>query len=195
MKKSGLGMIIVLAVLLTAGITGTIAYFSDQADAENTFAFGSVEGQITEDNWTGSGDDGVYSKDPVVENTGGSDAYVRIRLMQSDSRVAVDYYNDDSVVFAAEDGVINLSDGDTVGDWTYEDGYFYYNEVLAVNENTDALFDSVELTMPASEVDPEINDFQVYVMAEMVQAEDMAITYGSDDVDNAQAAFDCISSN
>lgn len=99
-KKKLVSLCLVVALVLTAAIGGTMAYFTDQDQVKNVFAIGdldieltetvdvqdkdgeSVEGLVEETNdgasYTGLMPSYKIVKTPVVENTGDNDAYVRV---------------------------------------------------------------------------------------------------------------------
>lgn len=99
-KKKLVSLCLVVALVLTAAIGGTMAYFTDQDQVKNVFAIGnldieltenvdvqdkdgeSVEGLVEETNdgasYTGLMPSYKIVKEPVVTNTGANDAYVRV---------------------------------------------------------------------------------------------------------------------
>lgn len=99
MKKKILAITLCVAMLAIMLVSGTLAYFTDSAEQENVFAVGNIEIELTEEvsvtdqdgkkldkvEQTASG--ATYSnlmptnkivKEPVIENTGDNDAYVRV---------------------------------------------------------------------------------------------------------------------
>ena len=140
------------AVIIIAGLlslilgAGSIAYFTDEERADNVITSGSIDIELHE--WSGDVDDegnklefedvtGVMpgtdvSKIVEIENVGGSDAYVRIALKKE--------------VNLAYEGTPDLDlvklDID-FDNWTYQDGFYYYNHVLKPGETTAPLFTTV----------------------------------------------------
>lgn len=147
---------VMLVAILAAG--ASLAYFTDQKTAQNTFTIGSVKIALTEPGWTDSAKlvPGVpVAKDPTVTNTGAMPCLVRVNV-QWPQGVEMDY---------CTDGVTGrLGDGWRSGG----DGYFYYMEPLAAGAATDALFDSVMLAPETENGDGE-TAFSVTVTAYAVQ--------------------------
>ena len=98
MKKKIVTSCLVVALLTIAIIGGTLAYFTDKDDATNTLTAGNVKIALHEDNKAGAKDAAYqeWLKDQVlmpgnsstntiakvvtVENTGKSDAYIRVHI-------------------------------------------------------------------------------------------------------------------
>lgn len=70
------------------GISGSLAYLTDNEAAVNTFTVGKVQIDLTEPNYPGNGEEGTehlvpnqeVSKDPKVTNTGNNDAVVFVTV-------------------------------------------------------------------------------------------------------------------
>ena len=134
MKKKILALCLVVVLVATA-ITGvTLAYFTDTDDATNTFTVGNVDIDLTEPKWDEQGKEDapeVYpgealAKDPTVTNIGNNPCFVRVKV------TGLDQFVED---FGA-DAMITLRHGNYVEgydntNWTYYNGYYYYNKVLA----------------------------------------------------------------
>lgn len=169
MKKKVLALCLVVALAATAIIGGTLAYFTDTKDATNTFTVGNVSIELTEPNWEGSGSQDapeVYpgeplAKDPTVKNDGANPCFVRIKV------TGLDCLGNAGMITYRTDYVT-----DKLGDnWVkHTDGYYYYNEVLAVGATTDALFDQIVIPTGLKNGDAE-TEFNVVVSAEAVQAQ------------------------
>lgn len=169
MKKKLVAMCMVVCLSAIAIVGGTLAYFTDDEEATNTFTIGNVDITLTELNWTGSGSQDapeVYpgeplAKDPTVTNDGANPCFVRINVEGLDclGNAGMITYRTDYVA-------------DKLGDnWVkHTDGYFYYNKVLAVGETTDALFDQIVIPTGVENGDAE-TEFNVVVTAEAVQAQ------------------------
>lgn len=128
-------MLLAAALVMVAvlGIGGTLAYFNDEEEVVNTFTVGNVDIELDEPKWDedGSGDaEDVYpgeplAKDPTVTNAGNNPCFVRVQVEGLDQFVTE----------FGEDAMITLrykfADGYNTTDWTYYDGYYYYNKVLA----------------------------------------------------------------
>lgn len=128
---------IVIILSLTTG--GTLAYHTKEIRVSNLVTTGSLNIIIHEKTDTGINfpEDGivvmpgeVISKIVTVENSGTVDAYLRVKLMES--------VNDPNL--SAEECLgmdINTSD------WTYRNGYYYYNTPLVAGKVTTPLFTKV----------------------------------------------------
>ena len=147
MKKKKIILLSALAVLVlaAAAVAGSLAYFTAEETAHNVITTGGVDVQLNE--WSDDGEEMVpfeditgvmpgveISKIAEAENTGASAAWVRMRA--------------DVYILLAEDreGTVDLSlvsiDFNTA-DWTYQDGWFYYNAPLEPGEVTAPLFTTV----------------------------------------------------
>lgn len=169
MKKKIISLCLVLALAATAIIGGTMAYFTDDEEATNTFTVGNVDITLTEPNWEGSGSQDapeVYpgealAKDPTVTNVGANPCFVRIKVEGLDC-----LGNAGMITYRTDYVTDKLGDNWVVG----QDGYFYYNTVLAVGATTDALFDQIVIPTGLTNGDAE-TEYNVVVTAEAVQAQ------------------------
>lgn len=169
MKKKIIALCLVIALAATAVIGGTLAYFTDNEEATNTFTVGNVDITLTEPNWEGTGSQDapeVYpgeplAKDPTVTNAGANPCFVRIKVEGLDclSPAGMITYRTDYVT--GKLGTHWVDGGD---------GYFYYDQVLAVGDTTDALFDQIVIPTDLENGDAE-TEFNVVVTAEAVQAQ------------------------
>ena len=150
--------IIILILVLTIGIVGlTIAYFSNSTSVDNQFTtqpYGTTveESFISPSNWL-PGD--ITPKTIKATNSGNVDEAVRISFTEgwtpansgstlngwihadgtkSTHTSSEELANDERVA------VINF---DNTSDWTYNNGYYYYNYKLSPNETTSSLIKSV----------------------------------------------------
>lgn len=169
MKKKIIALSMVACLAATALIGGTLAYFTDEEEATNTFTVGNVDITLTEPNWVGSGSQDapeVYpgeplAKDPTVENTGANPCFVRIKVEGLDCLAPAG-----TITYRTDYVTGNLGDHWVDGG----DGYFYYDQVLAVGETTDALFDQIVIPTDLENGDA-TTEFNVVVSAEAVQAQ------------------------
>lgn len=169
MKKKIIALCLVIALAATAVIGGTLAYFTDNEEATNTFTVGNVNITLTEPNWEGTGSQDapeVYpgeplAKDPTVTNTGANPCFVRIKVTGLDclDPAGMITYRTDYVTGKLGDHWVDGGDG-----------YFYYDQVLAVDATTDALFDQIVIPTDLENGDAE-TEFNVVVTAEAVQAQ------------------------
>ncbi len=164
-------VLLALAVCMVAilAVGGTLAYFTAEDDATNTFTVGNVKIDLTEPNWNTSGSEDaleVYpteplAKDPTVTNTGANPCFVRISVTGWDCLAPAG-----DITYRTDYVTGKLGDN-----WVlHTDGYFYYNKVLAVGETTDALFDQIVIPSDLENGDAE-TEFNLVVTAEAVQAQ------------------------
>ena len=167
-KKKILVLAVSVCLVAILAIGGTLAYFTDEEEATNTFTVGNVDITLTEPNWEGTGSQDapeVYpgeplAKDPTVTNTGANPCFVRIKVTGLDC--------------LAPAGNIQLRTGGVIGalgaDWEKSGDYYYYKKVLAVGESNSALFDHIVIPTGLENGDAE-TEFNVVVTAEAVQAQ------------------------
>ena len=157
------GIAAVLAILST----GTLAFVTVDQPIENVVTAGSVKVEIHEKMANGEDfpKDGVnvlpgdtVSKIATFENVGTHPMYLRVKLTKG--------VNDESL--SAEDCLI--MDINTK-DWTYKDGYYYYNTVLESGKVTPALMTEVHIDGWAVDNAYLGKKFTLDVTAEAVQSE------------------------
>lgn len=201
MNKRLKAVMIAGAVLLiiTVGVGATLAYLTGNAEKQNNMQVGRIVGSIVEDQWmdnpsvsTGK----AVAKNPAVKNEDpNTSAYTRIKLVTSDSRMIVDCLDEkEKKLFTIGDSIAN---GSVFGDWVYEDGYFYYNQVLEAGATTSPLFSFIQVNTDRADdifvgkLESESSyPFDVYVMAELVQSS--GIAEGSTPVEIAKKSFDVL---
>ena len=176
MKKKIVTICLVAALAATALIGGSLAYFTDTEEKDNTFTVGNVDIQLTEPNWVSSGSidaPEVYpgeplAKDPTVTNNGANPCFVRIQV------TGLDCLDNAGMITYRTDYVDNK-----LGDNWFKgtDGYYYYNKVLEVGTTTDALFDQIVIPTGVTNADAFKSDtaerieYSVDVKAQAVQAQ------------------------
>ena len=169
MKKKIIAVCLIVAMAAIAVVGGTLAWFTDDEEATNTFTVGNVDITLTEPNWEGTGSQDapeVYpgeplAKDPTVENVGANPCFVRIKVTGLDCLAPAS-----NITYRTDYKTGKLGDNWVDGG----DGYFYYNKVLAAGETTDALFDQIVMPTDLENGDAE-SEFNVVVTAEAVQAQ------------------------
>ncbi len=135
-------MLVALSVAMVAilAVGGSLAYFTQTKVADNVFTVGNVRITLTEPAWDdpdggGRADgDTVYpgeplAKDPTVTNIGANPCFVRIQVTGLDCLVP------DPEAEDAADYMITLRN--VSPDWTYYEGYYYYNKVLNCTSDTE----------------------------------------------------------
>ena len=133
----------VLAILLAILAANTLAYFTADTTAHNVITSGGVSIKLNEwaneartekfEDKTGVMPGAEVTKIVEVENVGTGTAWVRVQ-------VVLDVYAEGGKEQLPPDPV-TLDFNET--DWTYQDGYYYYNKPLAPGETTEPLFTSV----------------------------------------------------
>lgn len=169
MKKKIIAVCLIVALAATAVVGGTLAWFTDDEVATNTFTVGNVDITLTEPNWTSTGSQDapeVYpgeplAKDPTVKNDGKNPCFVRIKVEGLDclGNAGMITYRTDYVPGKLGDHWVDGGDG-----------YFYYDQVLAVGATTDALFDQIVIPTGLTNGDA-TTLHNVVVTAEAVQAQ------------------------
>ncbi len=175
MKKL-LSLCLVALLALTAVTGATLAYFTDTDDAKNEFTVGNVDIDLTEPGWDETGKEeaeNVYpgealAKDPTVENIGANPCFVRVKVTN------LDQFGDKGLI-ALRHG--NYEEGYDDTNWTYYNGYYYYNKVLTYSGDTyntdlttitEPLFNQIVMPTGLTGSEPTQN---IEVFAEAVQAQ------------------------
>ena len=166
MKKKIVMICLVVALLLLAA-GGTLAYFTDTAEKENTFTVGNVEILLEEPGWEETGSEeaeNVYpgqalAKDPMVTNEGNNPCFVKVAV--------------EGLECLQPNGMITYRTGDRDGvlgaDWVQYENYFYYTKVLEPGESTTPLFE--QIVIPTEVTTGDGVKKSVYVKAYAVQAQ------------------------
>lgn len=143
-----------LLLMVTAGVT-LARNINSTGDIKNEFTLGGVKTNLIEPFYEESPYN--YVKQPQIVNNGQSSCLVRIRYEVSPSNV--------------EELLEITGFGDK---WKKaKDGWYYYDDPLAVGETTQPLFDHVKYTG----TDEQWVDFEIHVYQESVQPE---VYYDSD---------------
>lgn len=164
-------LVVAICICLCAVIAGsTIAYFSDTQTKVNSFTVGKADVDLKEDDWPENdpvdptkpykpevkpGEE--YAKKPYVVNNGTEEVYVRIKVDGLDCLDAI-----------TSDGAdIVLKNLDSTN-WTFYNGYYYYNSALKATEQTTYLFEGI-IIPTTLENNNTSADFAVTVTADAVQ--------------------------
>ncbi|MBR3755948.1 MAG: SipW-dependent-type signal peptide-containing protein [Firmicutes bacterium] len=145
-RRKTISVIIIAGILSLILGAGSLAYYTDAERADNTITSGGIDIQLHE--WAGTVDDegnkvhfedvtGVMPGTGVpkiveIENVGENPAYVRIALTKEIVLMYGGTPNTDLVKL----------DLDTEN-WTYQDGFYYYNQALEPGKTTEPLFTTV----------------------------------------------------
>lgn len=145
MKKKLVAILVCVAMLAVAAVSGTLAYFTDDDQKSNVFTVGNVDITLTEPKWDEVGSkeaEDVYpgeplAKDPTVTNVGKNPCFVRVKVENLEQFVAK-YGQNAMIKFRTA-----YQDGKLGENWVEYEGYFYYTKVLQPGESTTALFDQI----------------------------------------------------
>lgn len=144
----------VAAVCIFSAAAGvTCAYLTARDSAENTLNVSKVETAIVEDFEPPEdpGPGSIVKKAPRIHSDSTVDCYVRVRAV----------FTNDGDSFCEP---LKINEGWTPG----EDGYYYWEAPLPPGEDTEALFDVVQLRRDMEEAD--IRPFDILIYAESIQA-------------------------
>ena len=139
--KRTLTFVAILIAALSLLVGGTLSYRSVNAEAVNVITTGKVKMKIHEVSVTGEdvadekmiilpGD--TVSRIVTIENCGTSGLYLRIKLVKAVN---------DAELTAEHCLTMDIN----TTDWTYHDGYYYYNVPLQAGETTKPLFTEVHV--------------------------------------------------
>ena len=139
--KARLLLIALAAILVTVLTQPTLAYYTIVGKATNVVTSGDVQLQIHEKTADGSDfpEEGVYiipgdivSKQVSVENVCGHPFYLRVRLVSG---------SDNQALLPEECMKLDIH----TQNWTWRDGFYYFNRILQPGEVTPTLFTQVEI--------------------------------------------------
>ena len=132
----------VIVICLAMIAAGSLAYYTADTKAHNVITTGSVNIELNEwaneertekfENQTGVMPGKDVTKIVEVKNVGTGSAWVCVQMF-------VDVYAENGEGLPPERVKLDINDTD----WTYFDGYYYYNKPLAPGETTEPLFTSV----------------------------------------------------
>ena len=145
MKKWKIVALCTVLACLSIVASGTLAYFTAQETAHNVITSGGIDIALIEKADTGNGLEdfknvvGVMpgaevSKIVTVENTGASDAWVRVKVDKTITLAR-------GVQGTPDPSLLELNIN--TPDWTEQGGYYYYNHSLLPGETTTPLFTTV----------------------------------------------------
>ena len=132
----------VLAILIAILAAGSLAYYTADTKAHNVITTGDVAIRLNE--WADEARTEKFES-PVgvmpgkdvtkiveVKNVGTGSAWVCVQMF-------VDVYAENGKQLPTEPVKLDINDTD----WTYQDGYYYYNKPLAPGATTEPLFTTV----------------------------------------------------
>ena len=140
--KRKLLIVSVLAILVAATAAGTLAYFTDTGTAHNVITTGNVDIELNEwadearkqpfEDKTGVMPGMEVTKIVEVKNTGTGAAFLRLY-------VETEVYSAKGQKMGPKHVSLNFNNTE----WTYSEGYYYYNRPLKPGETTEPLFTTV----------------------------------------------------
>ena len=156
-NRKGIAVLIAVALLLCAGIGGTIAWLTAKSDeVKNTFEPGRVPPVISE---TISG---TEKSDIYITNSGNVNAFLRAAVVVNWVNSAGQYVN----------GTLPALPSGLGSGWIlHTDGYYYYTEAVAPGDATETPLFASAIEEPND--GPEGCHLQVTILAESVQADGM----------------------
>ncbi len=139
--RTKLMIIAIAAIIVTAFSQGSLAYYAQVNTADNVITSGAIKLQIHEK--TAAGNDypkegvvilpgALVSKRVTIENLCKHPFYLRLEIVNGI----------DSTILTADECLeldINTKD------WTYIDGYYYYNDIVPPFSTTSPIFTEVEI--------------------------------------------------
>ena len=155
-------LVVALVLLLAFGaVYGTVAYFTTQGTATNVITAGNLSAEIHEYadlemtkpfvDLTGVMPGDAAIKVVTVENTGNSDAWVRLSVSKdyelAPARAAVRGADE---VASREIELVHMDINSEY--WTEQDGFYYYNEILEPGQTSEPLFTSITLDVTLGNV-------------------------------------------
>lgn len=184
MKKKLTAVALIVCMLAIMLVGASLAYFTDEDEATNTFTVGNVQIDLVEPSWDAEGIEDapqVYpgealAKDPIVKNTGANPCFVRIKVegLNCLGENLLITYETENVSGALGENWVKGADG-----------YYYFTKVLTSVDDKDsewnvglptettALFDHIRIpTNLTNEDGAEFADkYDVDITAEAIQAQ------------------------
>ncbi|MGN1391549.1 MAG: SipW-dependent-type signal peptide-containing protein [Sharpea porci] len=181
MKKTTKKLLLALSLAAVLSVGGTLAYFTDTDETSNMTTIGHVDGSLeerTNENNVEQTENGityldkivpgdVISKEPYIVLDGESQsAYARVTIsVESDANL-------DSEQKAKLELVKDNLDVNNAGGWYKgNDGYYYYNQILNPNDESQNIFTKV--TIPGAQWDNTMTnlDTKIKIKGELIQSE------------------------
>lgn len=189
MKKRMIAVVMAVCALAVLAIGSTFAFFTSKDNAGNTFTMGNVNialtetseakdgvkaGEVKEDGkgivYTSAMPGDVFSKNPIVTNTGDNNAWIRVKLEVTSEDEAMQ-----ENVAALKEAII----ADMVDHYEWEvkadDEYIYYTDIVEPDAYVD-LFETV--TIPSTWGNEAADaSFSIEISAEAVQSDNNGATW------------------
>ena len=153
-------IIIILIILVAIVGYGTYSLYAGKIDIKNIIKMGKVDLEVVEDknqnNFTIKPGDTI-DKTIRIKNSGNHPLYVRAKVI-----ITVD--NNE-----LNNNEITINVDNTK--WTYNNGYYYYNEILYGNEISDYLFTKIHIDEVKIDNSYLNKNFNIKVLTQGVQSE------------------------
>lgn len=156
---------VLLALLLTVAVSGTLAYLTDAtSEVKNIFTPADVTVEIVEEF------DNNVKENVIIKNTGKASAYIR-------AAIVVTWQDSNGNVYGkmpeASDYTMTIGSG-----WTKDaDGFYYYDSAVAVGGVTNPLIVKCTQNKQCEDSDYTLN---VEIVVQGIQSEGMGATSASD---------------
>lgn len=152
MKKRIIISLLVILFVVAASLGSTMAWFTDSVELENTFTAGTLSilaedewnvntWNMTEsDVWDNANPGECQEKDFTITNDGSKKLYLRLELNGSWEDNIPNPQGVDVPADAPNDDLVTIEPSEAFeADWTYLDGYWYYNDVIEPTGDGDPL--------------------------------------------------------
>lgn len=133
MKKT-VAIILAMVLVAVAAVGATMAYLTDTKTVTNTFTVGDVKikldetnindpegNRVTSNEYTNITPGIVYTKDPIVTNTGKNDAWVRLTVTIENGMNWLGLYNENVWTAPQEEAFMALINNTLDDKWSLED--------------------------------------------------------------------------
>ena len=138
--KSKIITIAILLLLLSIAGTGTLAYFNDSITVHNEITTGNIDialNQVSTSNLTVMPAMTVARPIVVTNDATSGEAWVRVKIEKQIVK-ADNSIGDDTLITMKYNNQNSCNDN-----WTYQNGYYYYNTQLETGKTTAPLFDEI----------------------------------------------------
>lgn len=148
--RKNIGIVALAVIVILAIVKGgtSLAYFFAEQTHDTTYQLAKIDTEIDEE--FKKDDDHLYTKNPKIKNIGPSQAVVRVRV---------------EVTPSSQKDNLEMIDEDQQSRWIHgEDGYYYYQGILEPGQETDSLFDKVQIKDLKK-----MEDFDIIIYNEAIQ--------------------------
>ena len=178
MNKKKLYLIAAVLVVLAMLGTGNLAYFTTRAVTHNVITTGGVDIDLVEHMLDASGETVPFENQEGLMPGSSVSKIVRVKNKEADAyirvKVAVSAGKHKDGMNLAQDIRLDFN----TSDWTYADGWYYYNKVLPKGAMTTPLFEEVLFDGEGMGNEYQNADIAIDVSAQAVQAANNPIPTG-----------------